>query len=273
MTNQLLSSWQWPAPSSNAAAGNFAWCTIGFTTSPGVPYNESAEEKLKATALVKLAAVAGWHVGITTMCHEFGVFVFRGDAQCHVSLGVVALVWVYQRQEWDLGAERCPSCADLQSGHDTMGLKCVLFFSWYQIPLLFFHDCFVECAPLLLFFVIVANTHPTMWQEPPTAADSVGHGWTKPWLSAWDRMLTNKDIAGILETMYTQYGHDAPLGLSNSSCWFRRRAHMWKDAGFNVWFPGLGHQSLGYHFQVLDIQDLAIISRSWISRTWSIPEV
>ena len=30
-----------------AAGGNFAWCKIGFTTSPGVPYNESAVENLK----------------------------------------------------------------------------------------------------------------------------------------------------------------------------------------------------------------------------------
>ena len=204
-------------------------------------------------------------------------------------------------------SERCPSCADLQPGHDTMGLKCVLFFPWCQISLQFFHDCFLNvlcCCFFLSSLLCFCHRHEyydRTAQQQQTPRRSVSHGWTKPWLSAWDRMLTNKDIANILETMYTQYGHDASLGLSKSSCWFRRHAHTMdakeielrsvfsvkrlnrpKDRGFNVWFPGLGHQSLGYHFQVLDqdayhfqvldIQDLAIISRSWISKTWSIPE-
>ena len=39
-----------------AAGGNFAWCKIGWTTSPGVPYNESGVEKLKKFYFAEIQA-------------------------------------------------------------------------------------------------------------------------------------------------------------------------------------------------------------------------
>lgn len=69
-----------------AAAGNFAWCKVGFTTSPGVPYNESAVEKLKSFYFGEILAPKRYPevmvVAVSAKQLDEGMMNSRGAMEC-----------------------------------------------------------------------------------------------------------------------------------------------------------------------------------------------
>lgn len=98
-----------------------------------MPYNESVAEKLKSYYFgeVLLLALAvsrqqlqdgsqrGAMESVSLFSEVMLSFMFLGELLPSFKPAPGMRPW---------SSERCPSCADLQPGHDTMGLKCVLFF-------------------------------------------------------------------------------------------------------------------------------------------------
>ncbi|CAK9003484.1 Uncharacterized protein SCF082_LOCUS7759, partial [Durusdinium trenchii] len=228
-----------------ACGGNLSWIKMGFTTSPGVPYNQNSILKLKDFYFQGQEAPRRFPgliiVAVSLQQAQNGMMSEKGAME---SVSPPELVHAFVLRLAELIREKTsddllegwlrvilstmfmfellPTVDDRSARADSLRESAVADyhgFAWTVLQKVYHLGLFRQRKERDLGTLSAQrvaqlyNEDSLNWVERATAADSeaITESYVDQAMTVWSRMLSCKEIADVLHCMDRTYGHDAPL--------------------------------------------------------------